>query len=305
MTDSKGGVLIVNKPFGITSHDVVSKIRKLYNTKKVGHTGTLDPMATGVLPILVGNAVKASEYLVSDMKEYTARMLLGITTDTEDTSGNTLTESDAIPCDSEVGIAAASFLGEYFQVPPMYSALKVNGEKLCDLARRGVEIEREARCVEVFSISSKKVGEREWEIDARVSKGTYIRTLIADIGARLGCGAAMSALERRISGSFTLEMSHTLEELESIAPDERYSLLIPTEELFYDKVRVNIPEFYTRLAKNGAEIYISRARLPLDPTVGTRVRMCDESGAFFALGEIREYPQGMAVKPIKFFEVTP
>lgn len=301
MTDKKSGVLVVNKPYGITSHDVVSRIRRIYNTKKVGHTGTLDPMATGVLPILVGGAVKASEYLSSDSKQYTARMLLGMETDTEDTQGKTVSTGDLIPSDVEVEEAVASFLGEYMQTPPMYSALKVNGEKLYDLARRGVTVEREARPVTVTSISCRKLSEREWEIDASVSKGTYIRTLIADIGRKLGCGAVMSALERRIAGSFTLDISHTLEELEALSEDGRYALLIPTESLFEELEKVCLPDFYTRLAKNGAEIYLSRAKLKLDLPVGSRVRMADAGGEFFALGELREFPSGIAVKAIKFF----
>ncbi len=300
MNEKKSGVLILNKPYGITSHDVVNKIRRLYNTKKVGHTGTLDPMAVGVLPILVGSAVKASEYLVSDTKEYTAKMLLGIETDTEDTSGMTLSASDNIP--EDITDTVNSFLGDYDQIPPMYSALKVGGEKLCDLARRGITVEREPRRVKVYKIHAEKLSEREWELDATVSKGTYIRTLVSDIGKKLGCGAAMSALERRISGSFTLDMSHTLDELEEMELQDRYSLLIPTEELFADCEKVVLTDFYTRLAKNGNEIYISRARLSLEPILMKRVRMADQNGEFFALGEIREFESGMAIKPIKFFD---
>lgn len=301
MTETKGGVLILNKPYGITSHDVVNKVRRIYHTKKVGHTGTLDPMATGVLPILVGNAVKASEYLVSDSKNYCARMLLGITTDTEDTSGTTLSESDDIPSDNEVETAINSFLGEYYQIPPMYSALKVGGEKLCDLARKGITVEREPRRVEVYSISAKKLLDREWEIDTQVSKGTYIRTLIADIGKKLGCGGTMSALERRVAGSFEISVSHTLEELEEMSEERLWGLLIPVEELFSEYDSISLADFYTRLAKNGAEIYLSRANIKTDRKVGDRVRMADSNGNFFALGELREYPAGVAVKAIKFF----
>ncbi len=301
MSETKSGVLILNKPYGVTSHDVVNKIRRIYGTKKVGHTGTLDPMATGVLPILVGGAVKASEYLVSDSKNYCARMLLGIETDTEDTSGKTLSTCDAIPTDSQVLQAINSFLGQYMQTPPMYSALKVGGEKLCDLARQGITVEREARPVEVFSISAKKLSEREWELDTMVSKGTYIRTLIADIGKKLGCGAAMSALERRVAGSFTLEASHTLDELEKMDEAELCSLLIPTEKLFEDCEKISLGDFYTRLAKNGAEIYLSRAGIKTHKVTGDRVRIADSQGDFFALGELREYPAGIAIKPIKFF----
>lgn len=301
MSEEKSGVLTVNKPYGMTSHDVVSRIRRLYGTKKVGHTGTLDPMATGVLPVLVGSAVKASEYLVCDSKNYCAKMLLGLETDTEDTSGSTLSTSDDTPSDAEVEKTVLSFLGRYDQVPPMYSALKINGEKLCDLARRGVVVEREARPVEVFSISCRKLGEREWEIDTCVSKGTYIRTLIADIGKKLGCGAAMSGLERRVSGHFTIERSHTLEELEELSEAERYDLLFPTEELFADCTEIKTADFYTRLAKNGAEIYLSRAGIKAELAVGERIRMKDSDGSFYALGEVRDYQSGRAIKPIKFF----
>lgn len=301
MSEEKSGVLIVNKPYGMTSHDVVNRIRRLYGTKKVGHTGTLDPMATGVLPMMVGSAVKASEYLVCDTKNYCAKMLLGLETDTEDTSGVTLSTSEDIPSDEEVEKAILSFLGHYDQVPPMYSALKVKGEKLCDLARRGIVVEREARPVEVFSITCKKLGEREWEIDTEVSKGTYIRTLIADIGKKLGCGAAMSGLERRVSGHFTIDHSHTLEELESLTEEERYALLFPTESLFAHCIEITTADFYTRLAKNGAEIYLSRAGIRAELEVGERIRMKDGDGDFYALGEVRDYPSGRAIKPIKFF----
>ena len=214
MSDNLSGVLILDKPDGITSHDAVNKMRRIFSTKKVGHTGTLDPMATGVLPILIGGAVKASEYLMSEDKEYVAKMVLGIETDTEDTSGMTLSTSDAIPSDGEIVSAVNSFLGDYDQIPPMYSALKVGGEKLYDKARRGETVEREARRVRVDEIEAKKLSEREWEIKARVSKGTYIRTLLADIGRRLGCGASMGALRRTMTGDFTLKNAYTLEEVE-------------------------------------------------------------------------------------------
>lgn len=299
MSDNLSGVLILDKPCGITSHDAVNKMRRIFSTKKVGHTGTLDPMATGVLPIIIGGAVKASEYLTSEDKEYVAKMVLGIETDTEDTSGMTLRTSDAIPSDGEIVSAVNSFLGDYDQIPPMYSALKVGGEKLYDKARRGETVEREARRVRVDEIEAKKLSEREWEIRARVSKGTYIRTLLADIGRRLGCGASMGALRRTMTGDFTLKNAYTLEDVEK-AEDPR-KLLIPTEELFKKYEKVILSQFYLRLAKNGAEIYLSRAKLPEFPE-GERVRMCDTEGVFFALGEVRAFSAGLAVKPIKFFK---
>lgn len=292
------GVLILNKPEGMTSHDVVNRVRRIFSTRQVGHTGTLDPMATGVLPILVGSAVKASEYLVSDSKIYRAKMTLGIETDTEDISGKVIATSVFLPTDSEVERAASSFLGDYMQIPPMYSAIKIGGEKLYDKARRGETVEREARAVKVFSISVKKLSEKEWEVLTSVSKGTYIRTLLTDIGRKLGCGAVMSALERVESGDFTLSMSHTLEELE--AADDPSSLLIDTESLFKKLPIVSLSEFYSRLAKNGAEIYLSKINLK-GYCEGQRLRIADENGAFFALGEVRAFPSGLAVKPIKFF----
>ena len=294
------GVLILNKPQGITSHDAVNKLRRIFSTKKVGHTGTLDPMATGVLPILVGNAVKASEYLMSEDKEYIATMVLGIETDTEDTSGMTLKTSDNIPGDEEVIRAVSSFLGDYDQIPPMYSALKVNGEKLYDKARRGEVIERQARRVRVDAIEAKKISQRIWEIKTSVSKGTYIRTLIADIGKKLGCGGAMGSLLRARSGDFSLLDSYTLEELEKA--ENPHSLLIPTEELFKKYKKAELSDFYLKLAMNGAEIYLSRAGLT-DLEEGQRVRMCDSKGVFFALGEVRQFQAGLAVKPIKFFDL--
>ena len=152
MDKELSGVILINKHKGVTSHDIVFKIRKLYGTKKVGHTGTLDPLATGVLPILIGRGAKAAEYLLSENKEYIAELRLGITTDTEDITGNILTKCDTLPTKTEFFEAVNRFVGDIKQVPPMYSALKVNGEKLVDLARRGIEIERQARDIHIFSI---------------------------------------------------------------------------------------------------------------------------------------------------------
>lgn len=295
------GVLLLNKPYGITSHDAVNKVRRIYSTKKVGHTGTLDPMATGVLPILVGNAVKASEFLVSDNKEYKARLILGIETDTEDTSGKVIRESSLIPEDKAVEEVVKSFLGDYEQIPPMYSAIKVNGQKLYDLARRGEVIEREARKVRVDAISSKKISEREWEICAAVSKGTYIRTLVADIGRKLGCGASMSALERTVSGDFSLDNCYTFEEIENTS--DLSSILLETETLFEKYPRAELSEFYTRLFENGAEIYLSRAGL-VGFEEGDLLRVCDNYGKFFAFGEVKLYEKGLAIKSKKFFKET-
>ena len=290
------GVLPVNKPAGMTSHDVVFKIRKLYGTKKVGHTGTLDPDATGLLIVLIGRAAKAAEYVTAGKKVYRAGLRLGITTDTEDTTGKTLTESDDIPEKEEVFRAVESFRGDIMQVPPMYSALKVNGQKLCDLARKGIVIEREARPVTVYSIEADGCG-KDYTLDVACSAGTYIRTLCADIGAKLGCGGAMSSLFRTETGGFYISAAHTLAEIESLTQEERDALLVPTESLFEDLGKVALPAFYERLAKNGAEIY--QKKIGTSYAVGTRLRVYG-AGGFFGIGEVREYESGSAVKIVKF-----
>ena len=293
------GILLVNKPQGFTSHDVVGKVRRLYNTREVGHTGTLDPMATGLLVVLVGRAVKASDMLVSDRKRYRAGLTLGITTDTEDTSGEILTKSDAIPEEATVLTAIASMAGDSLQIPPMYSALKVGGKKLVDLAREGKVIEREARPITVYAIAASRDDDRRYTLDVSCSKGTYIRTLCADIGEKLGCGGAMHSLCRLESGAFSLDEAYTLDQLEAMTPDERILLLRPVEEVFSELDMLRLPNFYENLLKNGCEIYLKKIGKQF--SVGTRLRLYDENG-FYAIGEVREYPDGLAVKSIKRFD---
>lgn len=294
------GVVIVDKHEGVTSHDIVFKIRKLFGTKKVGHTGTLDPMATGVLPVLIGRSAKASEYLLAEDKGYETTVQLGITTDTEDTSGTVLTRCDALPTKEQFFEACNHFVGDIMQIPPMYSALKVNGQKLVDLARKGIEIERQARPIRVFSIVPSVLDEEKgvYKLSVECSKGTYIRTLCADIGAFLGCGASMSVLRRTKSGNFTINYAHTIEDIEKMSYDERIALLMPTESLFKELDSVTLSDFYARLCRSGCEIY--QKKIGASFTVGTKVRMCDKNG-FFALGEVREYPDGLAIKALKLF----
>lgn len=271
-TFEPNGVLIVNKPEGITSHDVVSKIRKLYGTRKVGHTGTLDPLATGVLVILLGRAAKAAEYLVADKKTYKARLTLGITTDTEDITGKILSESKDFPTKDEVSSACENFKGKIKQIPPMYSAIKVDGKKLYDLAREGVEIERKARDVEIFRLDhTPTTSPNEYDLLVECSSGTYIRTLCADIGAYLSCGGVMSALHRVTAGGFNIENAHTLDEIEALDLNERDALLSPTESLFYDLPCVKLPPFYEKLCRSGCEIY--QSKIKTDFNVGTRVQI--------------------------------
>jgi len=290
------GVIILNKGEGITSQTAVNKIKRLFGVKKAGHTGTLDPMARGVLPILVGRAVKASEFMLTGDKHYIATLRLGITTDTEDTTGEILTKCDNLPSESEVLAACDSFVGKYLQTPPMYSALKVGGKKLCDLAREGVTVEREPREIEIYSIRAERISEREYSLDVQCSKGTYIRTLCADIGARLGVGGAMSALLRAEAAGFTLADSHTLEEIEALSEKDRQALIVPTEEIFSSLEKITLPPFFARLAHSGLEIYLKK--IGRVASLGERFRLADGEG-FFAVGEVRLFDGGLAIKPIR------
>ncbi len=296
------GLLIVNKHSGVTSHDIVGKVRRLFGTRRVGHTGTLDPMASGVLVVLVGRAAKAAEYLVADEKKYRALLRLGVTTDTEDTTGTVLSQSDLVPSFCEVLAVCRRFEGEIEQIPPMYSALKVNGQKLCDLARQGVTVERKARPVTIHSLTCAPTQEENaYTLDVHCSSGTYIRTLCADIGAALGCGGAMGELCRTETGGFSLADAHTVAELEALSEEERLSCLIPTERLFDSLPAVRLPEFFEKLCRGGCEIY--QKKLRTDLPVGARVRLCTANGDFFALGEVRDYEQGSAIKSIKIFDL--
>lgn len=292
------GVLPIDKPEGLTSHDVVSKVRRLFGTRRVGHTGTLDPMATGVLILLIGRAAKAAEYLAVHDKCYEATLRLGITTDTEDVSGTILTACENIPSEAAVRACAMRYCGTYLQTPPMYSALKVNGQKLLELARRGIEVERQAREVQIRALTvSPTKKDTDYALSVTCSAGTYIRTLCADIGRDLGCGGAMAALRRTSVGGFTVSDCTTLDALSAMTPQARVATLIPTERLFETLPRVTLPAFYERLCRSGCEIY--QQKLGTDHALGTRVRICDGTGAFFALGEVREYEAGTAIKPIK------
>lgn len=295
------GVVLLNKPSGLTSHDCVNRMRRLFGTKKVGHTGTLDPMATGVLPILIGRAAKAAEYLSADSKVYLAGLRLGITTDTEDTTGTVLTSTDDIPPRDAVYRTCADFVGEIMQVPPMYSALKVGGKKLVDLAREGVTVEREARPITVHSLSVEAgETERDYILEVHCSKGTYIRTLCADIGAALGCGGAMSSLKRLASGNFDIGDCITIDELEAMTYDERIALLRPTESLFAELEAVKLPTFFEKLSRDGNEIY--QKKIGTSYPEGTRLRLMGKNG-FYAIAEVRAYPDGSAIKVVKLFEI--
>lgn len=297
---SFSGILVLDKPSGFTSHDAVGKLRRLLGTRQIGHTGTLDPLATGVLPMLCGRAVKASEYLSAHDKAYEATFILCKTSDTGDTDGN-VTDTNALPPSEEAVLAAVnSMVGKRMQKPPMTSAIKVDGKKLVDYQRAGIEIDIPARPIEIYSCSAKRISDTEYSLSLAVSKGTYVRTVITDIGEMLGCGAVMSSLRRTKSGAFDISHTYTLEQIEKMSEEERIACLLPLEKAFEDVEKLSLPKFFATLCKNGCEIYLKKISRDFD--VGTRLNLYDE-GEFFALGEVREYPDGKAIKMIKLFSL--
>ena len=298
--DTISGVLIVNKHAGVTSHRIISSCRKLFDTSRVGHTGTLDPMATGVLPILIGRAAKASDYIMAHDKEYLCEMKLGITTDTEDVTGETLTTSDSIPSEEEVMKAVSMFVGKISQVPPMYSAIKVGGRKLVDIAREGGEVERKAREVEIYSIDTRKIADDLYEMRVNCSKGTYIRTLCADIGAKLGCGAAMASLVRTRTGAFTLDDCVSIEDLDNMTYEERLTLPKPVESLFMDLEEVTVPDYYAKLLRGGTPLFQKKLRRSYEDGQLVRVR---NQGMFIALGRAETIDGEKMLKPEKLFVI--
>ena len=229
MPGAVSGILIVDKPAGWTSHDVVGRVRRLAGTRRVGHAGTLDPMATGVLVVLVGRATRAAEYAEAQVKGYSAHIRFGVTTDTLDTEGNVTGESGLVPGLGEILAVLPRFRGKIEQIPPMYSAIKVGGRKLYDIARAGGEVERKARQVNITRLDcSGPLENGDFVLDVECSKGTYIRSLCADLGTALGCGACMSALRRTYSGGFRAEDALTLEEIERRGAE---NCLLPVDTL--------------------------------------------------------------------------
>ncbi len=297
--DEPYGVLAVNKPSGMTSHDVVNVARRALGTKQIGHTGTLDPMATGVLVLLVGRAAKASEYAVCHTKTYRAVFRLGLTTDTEDVTGKVLSECGSLPEPADVVACAESFCGDIMQVPPMYSAIKCGGRKLCDVARAGGVVEREPRSVHIYEISAEHIGGADYALRVTCSAGTYIRTLCADIGAKLGCGGVMAALCRTSVGDFAIENTLSVEELKTLPKEEIEKHFTDVERLFFDLGKIRLNAFFEKLFRSGCEIYLKK--IGITATVGRRFRVCDENGEFFAIAEVREYAGGAAIKSLKLF----
>lgn len=276
----KDGVVIVNKPKGMTSHDVVSAIRRIYHTRRVGHTGTLDPMATGVLPVCVGNATRASDMLLASDKRYVAQLILGKRTDTLDIEGEITEVREVEVTESRVREVIAAFIGEQEQIPPMYSAIKQNGKKLYDLARQGIEVEREPRRINIHSIEVLEVNLPTITIDVRCSKGTYIRSLCDDIGTKLGCGAVMSALKRVETAGFSIENSYTLDEL--AAMDELESVLLPTDKLFSDLPSIHLNEKQEKSITNGVRMTWRNG------IEGQSYRLYSQSGRFLCISKITD-----------------
>lgn len=255
------GILPVDKPAGFTSFDVIAKLRGVTHTKKIGHSGTLDPMATGVLPLFFGTATKACSILPNEDKCYTASLKFGVTTDTEDSTGRVLTESPASVTEEQLRAAAAAFVGVQMQTPPMYSAVKVGGRPLYALARKGREVEHPAKEIEVYSIEviAFDPAAQTAEIEVACGKGTYIRTLIVDMGRALGCGAVMTALRRTKAGGFCEGECYTIAEVqEMMAQGKLEAALLPAERLFDALPRLTLCDFDAHLYRNGVPLELEK-----------------------------------------------
>lgn len=301
------GILNVYKEPGFTSHDVVAKLRGICKQKKIGHTGTLDPEASGVLPVCLGSATKLCELLTQKDKEYRAVMLLGCETDTQDTTGTVISEHEVTASEEEVRDAILSFTGPYDQIPPMYSALKVNGQKLCDLARAGKVVERKSRRITIHSIEIEEICLPRVTMKVFCSRGTYIRTLCHDIGQKLGCGGAMEKLVRTRSGRFGLEEAYKLSEIQKLSDEGRLEeILMPVENVFEGLLAVQAIGIGQKLLENGNPLECRHVKLlsgetPLDcaPEDGTQVRVYDENGHFTGVYAWRKAEERL--KPVKMF----
>lgn len=255
------GIIILDKPEDFTSFDMVAKMRRLLGTRKVGHAGTLDPMATGVLPIFVGRATKCCDILPNQNKRYTATFQLGYTTDTLDATGRVLTRTEVSATKEDVEKALESFRGEIMQLPPMYSAIQINGKRLYDLARQGIEIEREKRPVTITELNLLSADDAQhiYQIDVACSKGTYIRTLCADIGEALGCGATMTALRRTEAAGFSIADSITLEEAEKLSEEGTLTeRLLPIRTVFESLPALHLASRQQTLFQNGVKLDLAR-----------------------------------------------
>ena len=284
------GIVIVDKPQSWTSQDVAARLRRVFNTRRIGHGGTLDPMATGVLPVFVGRGTRAVEFFEHAEKVYETVLKPGITTDTEDITGAVLTQVDAKITEEMVESVLPQFRGEILQIPPMYSALKVNGQKLYDLARKGVEVERKPRPITIHELTFLGFCDEGIRLRVHCSKGTYIRTLCKDIGEALGCGGCMAALRRVSAGAYTEEEAVALETLLETATPEQY--LRPVDSMFRSYGAVTLTEKQALRCRNGNPFSV---KLP-DGTY----RVYDQAGEFLALSQVVD---GVMSTVKSFFEV--
>lgn len=276
------GIIVIDKPKGRTSHDMVYFIRRMTGIKKVGHTGTLDPDATGVLPLCIGNGTKVSDMLLESDKCYRAELILGKTTDTQDLSGNVLEEKEVNLREEEIVKAAESFVGEIEQIPPMYSAIKQDGKKLYELARKGIEVERKPRRVTINEITIVKIDKNTVTIDVDCSKGTYIRTLCSDIGEKLGCGGCMGNLRRTKAGMFNIDESHTVEEIEKLKENGKLGdIILPVDSVFMKYPKIQLNEKQVKSVTNGI-------RMTYKGVEGQTYRVYDNNNEFLCVSEIED-----------------
>ena len=284
------GIVIVDKPRDWTSQDVTARLRRVFGTRRIGHGGTLDPMATGVLPVFVGRATRGVEFFEHAEKTYETVLRLGLTTDTEDITGTVLTEVPVSVTDEQVEGALDAFRGEIMQVPPMYSALKVNGQKLCDLARKGKTVERQPRPITIYELQLLERGENTLRLRVRCSKGTYIRTLCKDIGEALGCGGCMESLRRVSAGEYTIAEAVPLQELLDTVEPETY--LRGVDTMFRNYPAVTLTANQEKRCRNGNTFSV---KLP----EGT-YRAYSQSGEFLMLAKVEA---GVMVTMKSFFTV--
>ena len=289
------GILIVDKPAGWTSQDVTAKLRGVFHERRVGHGGTLDPMATGVLPVFIGRATRAAEFMESAEKEYVAGLRLGLVTNTQDTSGETLCEQPVSVTREQLEAVLRRFTGPIEQIPPMYSAVKIGGRKLYELARKGQEIERAPRAVTIHELELLDGGGADWTLRVRCTKGTYVRTLCHDIGAALGCGGCMSSLRRTMAGRFPLDGALTMTQiLDFAAQNDPQALLMPVDALFSQHPALIVTLQQAARVRNGAEV--RDGQFP-----DGMCRVYCETGEFLMLGEVR----ARTLRTVKnFFEVN-
>ena len=284
------GIVIVDKPQGWTSQDVTARLRRVFGTRRIGHGGTLDPMATGVLPVFVGRATRGVEFFEHAEKTYETVLRLGLTTDTEDITGTVLTQQDAFVTASQLEEVLKAFRGEIMQIPPMYSALKMNGQKLVDLARKGKEVQRQPRPITIHELTLLGMEADGIRLRVRCSKGTYIRTLCKDIGEALGCGGCMAALRRVSAGEYTIAEAVPLEILLETEEPEKY--LRPVDTMFYQHPAVTLTEKQETRCRNGNSFSVTIA----DGTY----RVYGKNGEFLALSQVND---GVMSTIKSFFEV--